>query len=173
MHTARVLGLVGYGEQLHNAAAPLYVYCAGEKKKMLYELLMNVKCMILLSLLFVFICLPLCCFTPIFCHLLPSCCPSSCRIQTCPLCPTKTATGSRGERSAKVDKRTHAGADYPAVSSTVVTQQPVLTQIYRLLCATILIKQSDAIKVLSAMSVPKAAGNIPPLHLPHTFAGRF
>lgn len=63
-------------------------------------------------------------------------------------------------------------ADYPAVSSTMVTQQPVLTQIYRLLCATILIQQSDAIKVLSAMSVHKAAGNIPLLHLQHTFTGR-
>lgn len=137
---------------------------------MLYELLMNVKCMSLLSLCHsVFICLQLRCSTPIFCHLFSSCCP----IQTCPLCPTKAATGSRGERSAKADKRTHAGADYPAVSSTVVTQQPVLTQIYRLLCATILIKQSDAIKVLSAMSVQKAAGNIPLLHVQHTFAGRF
>lgn len=102
----------------------------------------------------------------------PSCCPSSCPIQTCPLCPTKAATGSRSERSTKVDKRTRAAADYPAVSSTVVTQQPVLTQIYRLLCVTILIKQSDAIKVLSAMSVQKAAGNIPLLHLQHTFTGR-
>lgn len=141
---------------------------------MLYELLMNVKCMSLLLLCHsVFICLPLRYFIPIFCHLFPSCCPSSCPIQTCPLCPTKAATGSRGERSAKVDKRTHTGADYPAVSSTVVTQQPALTQIYRLLCATILIKQSDAIKVLSAMSVQKAAGNIPLLHLQHTFTGRF
>lgn len=136
---------------------------------MLYELLMNVKCMILLSLsLF-----SIRCFTPFFCHLFPSCCPSSCPVQTCPLCPTKAATGSRGERSTKIDKRTHAGADNPAVSSTVVTQQPVLTQIYRLLCATILIKQSDAIKVLLAMSVQRAAGKNPPLHLQHTFAGRF